>query len=93
MYYTAEDSAGTLWATVMLGFGLVAMTMDNVLRPILMNRGGHLPLPLIMAGALGGVITFGLLGIFLGPAILAVAYTLLNAWMDEAAPSDPDPPG
>ena len=66
------------------------MTMDNFLRPVLIRRGADLPLLLILAGVIGGLIAFGLLGIFLGPTILAVAYTLLNAWLaegDEDAPS------
>jgi predicted PurR-regulated permease PerM len=90
MYYAAATTADTLWATVLLLFAVVAMTMDNVLRPILIRRSGHLPLPLIIAGAIGGVIAMGLLGIFLGPTLLAIAYTLLSAWIaeeDEASPA------
>jgi predicted PurR-regulated permease PerM len=84
MYYAGD----ALWGTVLLAFSIVAMTMDNFLRPILIRRGGHLPLALILAGVIGGMITMGLLGIFLGPTVLAISYTLLNAWMaegDEAA--------
>ena len=79
MYYVGD----ALWATVLLGFSVVAMTMDNFVRPILIRRGADLPLWLILAGVIGGMIAMGLLGIFLGPTILAVAYTLLNAWMAE----------
>ena len=57
--------------------------MDNFLRPLLIRRGADLPLPLILAGVIGGMIAMGLLGIFLGPTVLAIAYTLLNAWMAE----------
>jgi predicted PurR-regulated permease PerM len=81
MYYTGS----TTWATVLLAFTLPAMTMDNVLRPVLIRRGAHLPLLLILAGVIGGLIATGLLGIFLGPTVLAVAYTLLNAWISEEA--------
>jgi len=79
MYYTSE----ALWASVLLVFTIVAMTMDNFLRPMLIRRGAHLPLALILAGVIGGMIAIGLLGIFLGPTVLAIAYTLLNAWMAE----------
>jgi predicted PurR-regulated permease PerM len=79
MYYSGD----TLWATVLLAFTLVAMTMDNFLRPLLIRKGADLPLPLILAGVIGGMIAIGLLGIFLGPTVLAIAYTLLNAWMAE----------
>ena len=83
MYY----SGSTLGATVLLLFAIVAMTIDQFIRPILIRRGADLPLLLILAGVVGGLIAFGILGIFIGPTVLAVAYTLLNAWMQE----DPTP--
>ena len=49
----------------------------------MIRKGAHLPLVLLLAGVIGGLIAFGLVGIFLGPVVLAVAYTLLNSWMDE----------
>jgi predicted PurR-regulated permease PerM len=55
--------------------------MDNVVRPILIKKGADLPLLLIFAGVIGGLIAFGLIGIFVGPVVLAVAYTLLEAWV------------
>lgn len=79
MYYAGDP----LWGTVLLAFSIVAMTMDNFLRPILIRRGASLPLALILAGVIGGMIAMGLLGIFLGPTVLAISYTLLNAWMAE----------
>jgi predicted PurR-regulated permease PerM len=85
MYYAGDP----LWGTVLLAFSLVAMTMDNFLRPILIRRGAALPLALILAGVIGGMIAMGLLGIFLGPTVLAIAYTLLNAWMAEGDEADP----
>ena len=57
--------------------------MDNFLRPVLIHRGADLPMLLIIAGVVGGLIAYGLLGIFIGPTLLAVAYTLMNAWVDE----------
>jgi len=61
---------------------------DNFLRPLLIKRGADLPLLLIFAGVIGGLIAFGLVGIFVGPVVLAVAYTLLDTWMtDEPAGS------
>ena len=80
MYYSGD----TLWATVLLVFTIVAATMDQFIRPILIRRGADLPMMLILAGVIGGLIAFGILGIFIGPTVLAVAYTLLNAWMAEA---------
>ena len=52
-------------------------TIDNFLRPILIRRGVDLPLLLIIAGVIGGLIGFGVIGLFIGPVILAVTYTLL----------------
>jgi predicted PurR-regulated permease PerM len=71
----------TLWGGVLLVFALVSVTMDNFLRPILIKKGADLPLLLILAGVLGGMIGFGIMGIFVGPVILAVAYTLLGDWI------------
>jgi predicted PurR-regulated permease PerM len=79
MYFVGD----TVWATVLLAFTVPAMTLDNILRPILIRKGADLPLLLILAGVIGGLIATGLLGIFLGPTVLAVSYTLLNAWISE----------
>jgi predicted PurR-regulated permease PerM len=79
------------WGTVLLVWALVVMGMDNVLRPILIRRGADLPLPLIFAGVLGGIVGFGIVGIFIGPVVLGVTYTLLLDWVygEEPAPAPP----
>jgi predicted PurR-regulated permease PerM len=51
--------------------------------PILIKQGADLPLLLILAGVIGGMLAFGLVGLFVGPVILAVGYTLLDAWINE----------
>jgi predicted PurR-regulated permease PerM len=89
MYYAGD----TLWATVLLAFAVVAMTMDNFIRPVLIRRGADLPLLLILFGVIGGLIAFGLLGIFVGPTVLAIAYTLLNAWIEDTDAAGPPPAG
>lgn len=71
------------WATFLLVWSLVVVSLDNFLRPMLIKRGADLPLLLIFAGVIGGLISFGLIGIFVGPVALAVTYTLLRAWMAE----------
>jgi len=83
----------TLWAVVMLGWSIVTVSLDNVLRPILIKRGADLPLVLIFAGVLGGLFAFGIIGLFVGPVVLAVTYTLLVAWVGrrDGAPA-PDQP-
>lgn len=71
------------WGTFLLVWSLVTGLMDNFLRPVLVRRSADLPLLLIFAGVIGGLIAYGLVGIFVGPVILAVAYTLLMAWIEE----------
>jgi predicted PurR-regulated permease PerM len=73
------------WGIFLTAISIAAMTIDNFVRPVLIRRGVHLPLLLILGGVIGGLIAFGLIGIFLGPMILAVAYTLFLAWLSEAA--------
>ena len=68
-------------ATVLLVWSIVVGTMDNFLRPMLIRRGADLPLWLIFAGVIGGLIAFGVIGLFVGPVVLAVTYTLLIAWI------------
>lgn len=73
----------TVWATVLLVWCIPVVTLDNFLRPILIRRGLDLPLLLIFAGVIGGLIAFGLIGLFVGPVVLAVTYRLFLAWVDE----------
>jgi predicted PurR-regulated permease PerM len=77
--------------------GLVISAVDNVIRPWAIARGARLPLLLTLMGALGGVFAFGFLGLFLGPVVLAVGFTLMLEFAGAAeaegeAPSPP-PPG
>ncbi|MEJ6005596.1 AI-2E family transporter YdiK [Paucibacter sp. AS339] len=80
LYWSGEHS----WGTVLLLWTLVVGTMDNFLRPWLIKKGADLPLLLIFAGVIGGLLAFGLVGLFIGPVILAVTYTLLMAWIGDA---------
>jgi predicted PurR-regulated permease PerM len=73
----------TLWAAVLLAWSLVTISLDNILRPMLIKRGADLPLVLIFAGVIGGLFAFGIIGLFVGPVVLAVTYTLLVAWVAE----------
>ena len=74
-------SGDTGWGTFLLVWSMVVGTLDNFLRPVLIRMGADLPLLLIFAGVIGGLLAFGLVGIFVGPVVLAVAYTLLGAWV------------
>jgi len=75
-------SGATGWGTFLLIVTVVVGTLDNFLRPILIKKGADLPLLLVFSGVVGGLIAFGLIGIFVGPVVLAVAYTLLDAWVN-----------
>ncbi|MDE2604684.1 MAG: AI-2E family transporter YdiK [Burkholderiales bacterium] len=77
------------WGTFLLVVTVVVGTLDNVLRPILIKKGADLPLLLIFVGVIGGLVAFGLIGIFVGPVVLAVTHTLANAWMDKERPDEP----
>ena len=71
------------WGVFLAVWGIVVGTLDNFLRPVLIKMGADLPLLLIFSGVIGGMFAFGLVGIFVGPVVLAVSYTLLESWMDE----------
>lgn len=73
----------TAWGTALLVWTVGVGTMDNILRPFLIRKGADLPMPLIFAGVIGGLIAFGIVGLFVGPVVLAVTYTLLKDWVGE----------
>ena len=54
--------------------------VENIVKPYLISRGGNLPFILILLGVLGGVIAFGFIGVFLGPTLLALGYSLISEW-------------
>ncbi len=71
----------TGWGVFMLVWGLVLISgVDNVVKPMLISRGSHLPFLLVLLGVLGGVIGFGFVGLFIGPVLLAVGYSLVREW-------------
>ncbi len=73
-----------LWGTILILWSIPVGILDNILRPILIKKGADLPLLLIFTGVIGGLIAFGIVGLFVGPVVLAVAYVLLEAWVSEA---------
>ncbi len=88
-YLYMQGRSGT--ATLLLVWSVLVLLLDNVMRPILIRKGADLPLLLIFAGVIGGLLSLGVIGLFAGPVILAVTYTLLKAWVEEDLPSA-DPP-
>jgi predicted PurR-regulated permease PerM len=84
LYWTGNTASGT----VLLVWTLLVAPVDNILRPILIKKGADLPLLLIIAGVIGGLLAFGIVGLFVGPVVLAVAYTLFMAWIGGEVASD-----
>lgn len=80
LYWSEQTSR----ASLLLVIAVVSGLLDNIVRPILIRRGAQLPLVLIFTGVIGGLIAFGIVGLFIGPVVLTVAYTLLKAWVAEA---------
>lgn len=76
----------TIAASLLLVWSVMIAMLDNVLRPLLIKRGVNLSMLLILSGVLGGMFAFGIVGLFIGPVILAVTSTLLNAWINEQPP-------
>ena len=76
------------WGVFMAAWGLLLVSAsDNLIRPWLISRGVAMPLTLVILGVFGGFISFGFLGLFIGPALLAVAFTLVQAWRAGASPA------
>ncbi|HBQ6267016.1 TPA: AI-2E family transporter YdiK [Klebsiella pneumoniae] len=84
-------SGDTTWGTVLLVWSCVVGTMDNVIRPVLIRMGADLPMILILTGVIGGLIAFGMIGLFIGPVLLAVSWRLYDAWVHEVPPPPKDP--
>ena len=61
----------------------VAGLADNVLKPLLLGRGVAVPMPVVLIGALGGMVTGGVIGLFIGPVMLAVGYQLFWRWVKD----------
>ena len=81
-------SGQPVWGSVLIVFSVVAGTLDNFVRPFLIRKGADLPLLLIFSGVIGGLVAFGVIGLFIGPVVLAVTYTLLKEWVSGDAAGD-----
>ncbi|GAA0501108.1 AI-2E family transporter YdiK [Tatumella terrea] len=84
-------SGDTTWGTVLLVWSCVVGTMDSFVRPMLIRLGADLPMLIILSGVIGGLVAFGMIGLFIGPVVLAVSYRLVSVWMHEAPEPHDDP--
>ncbi|WP_339490611.1 AI-2E family transporter [Pseudomonas sp. EL_65y_Pfl2_R95] len=80
---------GEVGMSIFLGIWgvLIISGVDNILKPYLISRGGNLPLIVVLLGVFGGILTFGFMGLFLGPTLLAVAYNLVTDWVARGQPT------
>ncbi len=93
IYLFAQGSIG--WGIFMVLWGLLLVSsIDNVIRPYFISLGSDLPLLITLLGVFGGIIAFGFIGLFIGPTLLAVAYTLIIEWShsDRKTEEPQDPP-
>jgi predicted PurR-regulated permease PerM len=80
LFYQGE----TGWAIFVLVWCVVVIGgVDHVLKPLLISRGSVLPLSLVLLAVFGGILNFGFMGIFIGPAILALGYSLVKVWLEK----------
>jgi predicted PurR-regulated permease PerM len=70
------------WGIFMIVWGLIVSTIDNIIKPWLIGFGVQMPLSLTILGVFGGFVAFGFLGLFIGPTLIAVGFTLLQAWRE-----------
>lgn len=83
-------SGDSTWGTVLLVWSCVVGTLDNFIRPMLIRMGADLPMILILSGVIGGLVAFGMIGLFIGPVLLAVSWRLFSAWVNEAPMPGPE---
>jgi predicted PurR-regulated permease PerM len=82
-------SGQTLWGSVLIAWSIPVILIDNIIRPFLIKMGADLPFLLILAGVIGGLVAFGIVGLFIGPVVLAVTLTLLQAWVHGTDTEEP----
>ena len=78
VFYSHES---TTVAVMFAVYTLVAGSVDNILKPLILGRGVDAPMPVILLGALGGMATGGIIGLFSGSVLLALGYQLFMAWV------------
>jgi predicted PurR-regulated permease PerM len=84
MFYSAD----TATAGLLTGWLILVSLLDNFLKPILLGRGAPVPMLVIFLGAIGGFLSMGFIGLFVGAVILSIGFKLLQAWLDELSQPD-----
>jgi predicted PurR-regulated permease PerM len=75
------STADTVPAVLFLVWSIVVTLLDNILKPILLGRGVEVPMAVIFIGAIGGFISTGIIGLFVGAVVLVLGYKLFLAWL------------
>ena len=78
----------TTTAVIFLIWNALILVLDNVLKPMLLGRGVDVPMAVIFLGAIGGLLAFGIVGLFVGAIVLTLGYKLFQAWI-AAKPAPP----
>jgi len=87
--FNYEDSS--LIATLYLVWAIAVGLLDNILKPIIMGKGAGVPMMVIFLGVLGGFISYGFVGLFLGAVVIVLGYSLFISWLNEYAPKEETP--
>jgi len=80
--------ASTVPAVLFLVWALIVSGCDGFLKPVLMGRGVNVPMLVVLIGALGGMMTSGIIGLFVGAVVVSISYTIFMAWVEEEQPAD-----
>ncbi|QCI23681.1 AI-2E family transporter YdiK [Buchnera aphidicola (Macrosiphoniella sanborni)] len=70
----------TTWGTILLIWSCLVFILDHILRPFFIRIGADLPILLILSGVIGGLLIFGMIGLFIGPIVLVIFYRLIISW-------------
>jgi len=73
----------TGWALFTTVLGVIINVLDNLIKPLLIGRGAGVPLWIIFIGVIGGILTIGIIGIFIGPVVMATGYSIVWGWLSE----------
>lgn len=84
MFYSASQAA----AIAFLIWSVLVILTDNILKPLLLGRGVNVPMLVIFIGAIGGFLSNGFIGLFVGAIVLVLGYTVLQAWLTELPAED-----
>lgn len=88
LYWTGDNT----WATALIVWSGIVTLLDTFIRPLFIRMGAKLPMVLILTGVIGGLIAFGMIGLFIGPALLAVGWQLYSVWIEHDS-ATASPPG